>query len=104
MDHTSTSSTEGVGSTTGFYDLTTTYQTILTKSPTGYPDDSYTVEAKFVDATKDVVSFLVTFDTSGSGGNPDGTITSYIDEKRSTGVFTITSPTFTTVTELSAGG
>lgn len=114
--HTETTTTgvTGTASTIGFYNLTSTFQTVFTVTGSGdplysaYSSDSYTVEARADGGlgSSGVIRFRVTFTDAGDNlvdSSADGTIRSLIDERRSTGSVTITSPTYATVTGLAAG-
>lgn len=101
MTRTVTTKTGTVGTTTsvGFYNLTATYQNIFTASPIGYPTDTLVIQAKSnaTFGTTGVFSFKVIMTAQNA---MDGTITSNIDELRSTGAIVIASPTFASTVDL----
>lgn len=101
MNRTVTTKTGTAGTTTntGFYNLTATYQNIFTASPIGYPTDTLVIQAKSnaTFGTTGVFSFKVIMTAQNA---MDGTITSNIDELRSTGAVVITSPTFASTVDL----
>lgn len=104
----------GEGEAVGVYDLTDTYQTLLYREPAGYPDDNVRIRGRWATdtagtsgaaiGTSGIIQFSVQFNSSGSGGDPDGTLTMEVDERRSTGVFNKSSPTYNNITSLSTGG
>lgn len=98
-----TSGQSGVSTSIGFYDMTSTYQVCFTKQAGGYAGDNYEVAARSSGAfgTSGIIQFRIRYNTSGTA---DGTLSSFVDEKRSTGVIVKPSPTFTTNTPLTTGG
>lgn len=88
----------------GFWRMTDSFQSCFTKSAPGYSGDNYEIRAR-VDGgpfgSSGLLRFQIRFNTSGT---VDGTLNSFIDEKRATGVVPIPSPSVTTITEVSVGG
>jgi len=95
---TDTSSTgTGTGTTIGYTDLTSSYQTVFTgvSAASQYTSDTYLVEALILNST---ITFRITYtDTFDNliDEAVDGTLTSYIDQRKSTGD---TSPIYTNIT------
>ena len=92
MGYTSTAATgSGSGSTTGFHDLTTSFQTLFTKNGTGlYAANNYTLKAKLVGTTQ--VQFRAEWNDANTG-NPNydedvqGVVNSTVTQYRATGVY-----------------
>ena len=109
FDHTQTTNTgsTGAGSSIGFYNLTSTYQTIFNATPGGgyYFADQYRVEARSNGAfgSSGIVQFRISFDTVPGADVVDGTINSFVDDRRSVGAIDIAAPSYTTTTPLSSG-
>lgn len=94
---TTSSSGTGVGSSIGFFDLTTTYQTVFTRAlgpSEGYYPNSYYIQAKVNNTTtrSQILLNIVFNDESGQPNPPwgtdelvDGTITSTVQTYRATG-------------------
>ena len=102
MGYTSTSSTgSGSGSTVGFHDLTTAFQTLFTKNGTGlYAANNYELKAKLVGTTQ--VQFRAEWNDANTG-NPNydenvlGTLNSTITQLRATGTYVeVPTPTHST--------
>ena len=102
MGYTSTSSTgSGSGSTVGFHDLTTAFQTLFTKSGTDlYAANNYTLKAKLVGTTQ--VQFQAEWNDANTG-NPNydedvlGTLNSTMTQLRPTGTYVeLPTPTHST--------
>ena len=81
----------GVGTSIGNLDLTTSYQTIYTKTGSAtYVDNEYTIKAKLDSTSK--IRFLITFqdDANGTGGADErvnGTVVSTISHLRADGSY-----------------
>jgi len=95
----------GTGSTIGNYDLTSTYQTIYTKTGSAvYIENEYTIKVK--ENSNLQLQFLIEFtdDANGSGGadeRVEGTLESVLTEYRSTGPYVESeSPTITVLQSL----
>lgn len=95
----------GVGTAIGNLDLTSSYQTIYTKTGSGvYVDNEYTIQAKNDSSSK--IRFLVTFtdDANGTGGADErvnGTLVSTISHLRADGAYvTNPAPSYSTVSNL----
>jgi hypothetical protein len=95
----------GVGTAIGNLDLTSSYQTIYTKTGSGvYVDNEYTIQAKNDSSNK--IRFLVTFtdDANGTGGADErvnGTLVSTISHLRADGAYvTNPAPSYSTVSNL----
>lgn len=86
----------GTGTSIGNLDLTSTYQTIYTKTGSGvYTDNVYTIQAKLDNDTR--IRFLITFNDGdvGSGGADErvnGTLTSSVSHLRADGGIYVTNP------------
>ena len=86
----------GVGSAIGNLDLTTSYQTIYTKTGSAaYVDNEYTIQAK--EETSSQIRFLLTFadDANGAGGADErvnGTLTSSISHLRADSTTYVNNP------------
>jgi len=106
FNYTQTSvSGSGTGSAIGNLDLTSTYQTIYTKTGSAvYTDNEYTIQAKELNTRE--IQFLITFqdDANGSGGADEtvkGTLTSTIVQYRADGPYVDTpAPGYTLVSAL----
>jgi len=112
FDYTATTATgTGTGSAIGNYDLTSTYQTIFTKSGSAavYAENEYEIRAKENSTT--VIEFEVRFedndagDQTGSGPAQDenvgGTLDSTIRQRRATGSnVSVASPSYSNTAEL----
>jgi hypothetical protein len=112
-----TSTGSGTGTSIGNYDLTSSYQTIFTKSGSGvYSENSYTVEARN-EAGGNKVRFRIKFNDADVGDNRDadagfpgegtpvdenvtGTITSNVSTRAATGVLNISHPSGVQVSTL----
>jgi len=108
FDHDATTADSGTGSAIGNYDLTSTYQTIFTKSGSGvYAENEYKVEAKENSTTQ--LEFRVTLTDNDAGDEPappppgstpidefvTGTITLTIGSLRASGTnVSVSAPTF----------
>lgn len=107
FDHTDTTPLgAGTGSSIGFFNLTSGYQTVYEYSTPsyGYVDNIIRIEAQYVSPRANgELRFRVTYISEPGPNVIDGTITSMIDEKRSTGAIVKASPTFATTTGLTAG-
>lgn len=93
----------------GYYQLTGTYQTVFYHAgPISYSAPTYTITARAESiagsngGNGSLLRFRATFDTNVGGyyGQVDGTLTSAISQLKATGVLTIASPTYTTITGL----
>lgn len=102
MGYTATSATgSGSGSTTGFHDLTTSFQTLFVKNGTGlYAANNYTLKAKLVGTTQ--IQFQAEWNDADTG-NPNydenvlGTVNSTVTQYRATGVYVeLPTPTHST--------
>ena len=111
IDHTSTTNTgtSGVGSSIGFYDLTTVNQQIFTKTGSGnYAANDWTIYAR-KDATGRYVYLRIEFnDDKVSSPNFDeavtGTLTSILEANRPSGTnVDVAAPAASTTTELASG-
>ena len=115
FNHNSTTTTSsGSGTNTGNYDLTTSYQTIYTKTGTGtysgvYAGNVFKIQAK--ELTADTIEFrlefndAVTFNVPSSyiDNNVDGNLSTTVKNYRAdTSNVTVAAPTYTTVTSLSS--
>jgi hypothetical protein len=104
MNYTDTTTTGlGTDSSIGFYDLTSSYQTIFTRDGTGlYSNNQYKVEA--FRATSNVIRFRITFNDGTSGTNDEdvnGTLTSTVGLLRATGSFvSVNAPIFGNIATL----
>ena len=102
-----TSTTNGsITSTLGNLDLTTTYQTIFTKTGSAtYTNNSYVVKAKLDNDSK--IRFQIRFqdDANGTGGADErvnGQIVSSVNQFRSTGIYvTSPSPAYQKISDIS---
>lgn len=99
FNHTETIST-GVGSpnSLGFYNLTTEYQEVFWA--TGgfyYGGNIFTVSARFLDpiGTNGLLRFRINFENDVNSDPVSGTLTSFVDERRSSGTINKTSPIYT---------
>jgi hypothetical protein len=100
--------TGGTPSAIGYYQLTGTYQTVFFQpGPGGYSSPSYTLRARTENILGDnggngnLLRMRAVFDTnSGAYTTVDGTLTSLVSELRATGAVSVSSPTYTTVTNL----
>lgn len=107
FNHTETTSTgTGTGSAIGYYDLTTTDQTIFTKVGSGvYLANDYTVKAR-KDTTGRYVYLTITFNDDKVANpnfdeSPGGTTTSYVEAFYATGTnVEVSEPSIATTTEL----
>lgn len=95
----------GVGTSIGNLDLTTSYQTIYTKTGSGvYTDNVYTIQAKLDGTAK--IRFLITFNdgdvgTGGADERVNGTLTSIVSHYRADGSYvTNTAPTYSIISSL----
>ena len=108
----STTTYTGTGGTitnnVGYFGLTGTYQQIFIHYGSGayaYSGIEYDIQVRresYVGANGgngSLIRALVTFNNN-SAGTVDGTLTSQIDQYKATGVLTITSPTWATVSGL----
>ena len=102
MGYTSTAATgSGSGSTVGFHDLTTSFQTLFTKNGTGlYAANNYTLKAKIVGTNQ--IQFRAEWNDANTG-NPNydenvlGTLNSTITQLRATGTYVeVPTPTHST--------
>ena len=102
MGYTSTSATgSGSGSTTGFHDLTTSFQTLFSKSGTGlYAANNYTLKAKLVGTNQ--IQFRAEWNDANTG-NPNydedvqGVVNSTVTQYRATGTYVeVPTPTYST--------
>ena len=91
MNYTSTTFTgvSGSGSSIGFYDLTTSYQTIFTKSGSGvYAENDYIVQARAATSTTVDIQIFFRDDDTGDPAvdeNVAGTLTSTVSILRASG-------------------
>jgi hypothetical protein len=100
--------TGGTPSAIGYYQLTGTYQTVFFQPAlSGYVNASYTLRARTENiagtngGNGNLLRMRAVFDTnSGAYSTVDGTLTSLVSELRATGAVTVSSPTYTTVTNL----
>lgn len=107
FDHTETNG-GGTGTSTaiGFYNLTGTFQTVYDAAGSvPYELNTVTYEARADGGlgSSGLIRFRITYDDGETTTDIDGTFNSNVDERRSTGAITITSPTFATITEVTAG-
>jgi hypothetical protein len=95
----------GVPTSTGYYELTSSYQTVFTHFGTtnGYTSASYKLKAKAenISGVNGANGLLVRFQATFESGlipyySVDGTLTSSVSELKAGGVLTITSPTYLT--------
>ena len=102
MGYTSTAATgSGSGSTVGFHDLTTSFQTLFTKNGTGlYAANNYTLKAKIVGTNQ--IQFRAEWNDANTG-NPNydedvqGVVNSTVTQYRATGVYVeVPTPTYST--------
>jgi hypothetical protein len=100
-----TASGSGTGSSIGNLDLTSTYQTIYTKTGSAvYTDNEYIIQAKALNSRE--IQFLITFqdDANGAGGADEvvkGTLTSTVTQYRADGPYVDTpAPGYTLVSAL----
>ena len=102
MGYTSTAATgSGSGSTVGFHDLTTAFQTLFTKNGTGlYAANNYTLKGRIVGTNQ--VQLRAEFNDANTG-NPnydedvEGTLTSTVTQFRATGSYvSVPTPTYQT--------
>lgn len=109
FDHTQTTNTgsSGTASNIGFYNLTSVYQTIFNAVPSGgyYFADQYRIEARSSGAfgASGTIQFRVSFDTVPGADVVDGTISSFVDDRRSVNAIEIPAPAYLTTTELTSG-
>ncbi len=112
FDHTATTRTGAGGTATsiGFYNLTSSYQTLYSVTGTGvYTSDSYVLSAQLVGTAgaTGTIRFRASFSQTADGSVdalPDGTLTSNVDTRRATGVLNVTAPTYTLNTALTSTG
>lgn len=90
----------------GYYELTTTYQTILSKSIAGtgvyssfyYTSEEVRVEVRAQDSSQSTIRFRVSFISDPAADRVlNGTLNSYVDQLRSVGTITVTEPAYTTI-------
>lgn len=106
FNHTTVTASSGTSSNLGNFDLTSTYQTLYTKSGAGvyaYVDGNFAVKAKGNQASG-VITFLVEF-TDGVSNNVDepveGTLLNSVSQHRATGSYvSVPSPLYQTIQSL----
>jgi hypothetical protein len=115
FNHTQTTApTGGTGSSIGYYNLTTGFQTLATLTDTGsYAANTVTLEGRTVDGTGGAngdngreLEFRVTYADGHTNiffDVVDGTITSNVELLKATGALTITSPAYSLIVSLTAG-
>jgi hypothetical protein len=104
FDYQGTSAASGTPSVIGNYELTSSYQTIYTKTGSGtYSDSLYEIEA-LGDVASNVITFRVTFNDGLSNFTDEpvtGTIVSNISERRATGPYVeVPAPAYSPITTL----
>jgi len=104
FNYTTVTASSGISSSLGNFDLTSTYQTLYTKSGTSvYTDNTFVVKAKG-EQTSGVVTFLVEFtdDLSNNVDEPvEGTLLNSISQYRATGSYvSVPSPVYQTIQSL----
>lgn len=107
FNHTTVTANSGTSSNLGNFDLTSTYQTLYTKSATGvyaYTDNTFVVKARG-DQTSGVITFLVEFTDDMSNEDVDepveGTLLNSITQYRATGSYvSVPSPAYQTIQSL----
>jgi hypothetical protein len=104
FNYTTVTASSGISSSLGNFDLTSTYQTLYTKSGTSvYTGNTFVVKAKGAQ-TSGVVTFLVEFtdDLSNNVDEPvEGTLLSSISQYRATGSYvSVPSPVYQTIQSL----
>jgi hypothetical protein len=105
--HNFTSADAGTQNSLGYYDLTTSYQTILSKSVIGtgfysayyYAAEEVRVEVRATDGNRDTLQFRVSFISDPAANRIlEGTLNSYVDQLRSVGSVPVTEPSYSTIT------
>lgn len=117
LTHDKTISDVGMSSV-GYYQLNTSFQTVVDTSILGglyysYNGSFLTIRVRTVDGPSGggnadngaILEFLVEFNDihAGASDSVDGTLTSTVSERRATSPLTINSPVYTNITELTAG-
>lgn len=104
FNYTTVTASTGISAGRGNFDLTSSYQTVYTKSGTSvYTDNTFVIKAKG-EQTSNVITFLVEFtdDLSNNVDEPvEGTLTTFISQYRATGSYvSVPSPAYQTIQSL----